>query len=158
MAAGRPRREGRSLGRSSAERLLLAAVTFTLQSPGHGGLRHLRAPPDDGRTQRPLDEGGQFREAVGDVLRLVAETLAGDHEMPLMGQSRGDQRHQPPTDRIGQRRGAAHVVAEHCLAAGPVDVLAAGPATAHEVPGQFMRRDDHRAVADPDFLVACHLR
>ena len=109
------------------------------------GLRH---------DHRPLQEVRQFFKTVGDVSRLVAVPLAGNHERPVAGETGPLTLEQPSPHVVWQMRGMNRIETEHRLAAGAIDVLTTWSAAPCKLPLQRRRGDQE--LTDTDFLFLGH--
>jgi outer membrane protein assembly factor BamB len=105
-------------------------------------------------NQRQLQEVCQFFKTVGDVSRLVAVPLAGNHERPVAGETGPLTLEQPSPYVVWQMRGMNRIETEHRLAAGAIDVLTTWSAAPCKLPLQRCRGDQQ--LTDTDFLFLGH--
>jgi hypothetical protein len=129
-------------------------VAFSCEPFFHDRPRRLRGPAFLRDHERAGDDGGQFREAVGDVARLVAVPLARDHERPITGELGLFTLEQPAPHVLRQVGGMPGVEPEHGLAARAVDVLPARPTRPDELPIERSGRNHDSPHTDLFFL--CH--
>src|SRR5260221_6807528 len=104
-----------------------------------------------GHNQRLGDQLGEALSRVCQVLRLIARDLADDQDAAVAVEPMLSQRAQPRLHTGCQRRGGFEIEAELDLARYLVDVLAAGPRSAHRRPHQLTLENDDSWTNDQAF-------
>ena len=126
------------------------------QPPCDCGAGNFCLAPHRRPHRRPLDDGGQFCQAVGDVSRLITKPLARDQQITFRSEPRSLLLFQSGSHLGGKMRRIPHGKSYHGLAARAIDVLASRPGTAGKLPGERVGWNHDRAAGETKGSGACH--